>query len=135
MEERIFLLGPGKNPVGHRIVNVGVTNQIVGNVKNTKSRTIGEDHWPIMYRSFEQTIEKTPSLEAYQFMVRYQGDSTMFLDAVKRVIHAQNGGDAVALWTLLHQKGGKRASAEQNDQKPSLPQLLSTISQSLQVVD
>ena len=120
--------------MGHRIVNAGVTNQIVGNVKNTKSRTIGEDHWPIMYRSFEQTIEKTPSLEAYQFMVRYQGDSTMILDAVKWVIHAQNGGEAVALWTILH-TGGKRASAEQNDQKPSLPQLLSTISQSLQVVD
>src|SRR5580704_8783876 len=89
-EELVRRFFPGENPIGRHIVDGGVPYQIVGVVKNTKSRTIGEDQRPIMYRSFEQTIEKDPSMEGYQFMVRYQGDATSLVEAVRRVIHAQD---------------------------------------------
>jgi predicted permease len=64
-EELVRRFFPGENPIGRRIVDGGVPYEIVGVVKNTKSRTIGEDQRPIMYRSFEQTIEKEPSMEDY----------------------------------------------------------------------
>jgi predicted permease len=94
-EELVRRFFPGENPIGRRIVDGGVPYQIVGVVKNTKSRTIGEDQRPIMYRSFEQTIEKDPSVDGYQFMVRYKGDPVLLVDAVRRVIHAQDRTQAV----------------------------------------
>ena len=89
-EELVRRFFPGENPIGRRIVDAGVPYQIVGVVKNTKSRTIGEDQRPIMYRPIEQTVERDPSMEGYQFMVRYQGDSTFLVEAIRRVINAQD---------------------------------------------
>jgi predicted permease len=89
-EELVRRFFPRENPIGRRIVDGGVPYEIVGIVKNTKSRTIGEDQRPIMYRSFEQMIEKDPSMEGYQFMVRYRGDSALLVEAVRRLIDAQD---------------------------------------------
>ncbi len=94
-EELVRRLFPGENPIGRRIVDGGVPYQIVGVVKNTKSRMIGEDQRPIMYRSFEQAIEQDPSGDGYQFMVRYQGDPALLVDAVRSKIHAQDASLAV----------------------------------------
>jgi ABC-type antimicrobial peptide transport system permease subunit len=94
-EELVRRFFPGQNPIGRRIVDGDVSYEIVGIVKNTKSRTIGEDQRPIMFRSFEQTIEKDPSMDGYQFMVRYQGDPAVLLDAVRREINAQDASLAV----------------------------------------
>jgi predicted permease len=94
-EELVRQFFPGQNPIGRRIVDGDVPYEIVGVVKNTKSRTIGEDQRPIMYRSFEQTIEKDPSTDGYQFMVRYQGDPAVLVDAVRREINAQDASLAV----------------------------------------
>lgn len=94
-EELVRRFFPGENPIGRRIVDGGVPYEVVGVVKNTKSRTIGEDQRPIMYRALEQTIEKDPSMEGYQFMVRYQGDPAFIVDAVRREIHAQDPALAV----------------------------------------
>ena len=89
-EELVRRFFPGENPIGRRIVDASVPYEIVGVVKNTKSRTIGEDQRPIMYRPIEQTVERDPSMEGYQFMVRYQGDSTFLVEAIRRVINAQD---------------------------------------------
>lgn len=94
-QELVRRLFPGENPIGRRIVDGDVPYEIVGVVKNTKSRTIGEDPLPIMYRSFEQAIEKDPSMDGYQFMVRYQGDPASLVDAVRREIHAHDATLAV----------------------------------------
>jgi predicted permease len=94
-EELVRRFFPGESPIGRRIVDMGVPYEIVGVVKNTKSRTVGEDHRPIMYRSINQAIEKDPSMDGYQFMVRYQGDPAFLVDAVRREIRALDATLAV----------------------------------------
>lgn len=85
----------GKSPIGRRITDGGVPYQVIGVVRDTKSRTIGEDQRAVMYRSINQAIEKDPSMDGYQFMVRYEGDASALAEAVRRVIHAQDANLAV----------------------------------------
>jgi ABC-type antimicrobial peptide transport system permease subunit len=67
----------------------------VGVVKNTKSRDFGEDQRPIMYRSIDQAIDKDPSMDGYQFMVRYEGNPGPLAEAIRKEIHAQDASLAV----------------------------------------
>ncbi len=86
-EELVRRLFQGENPLGQHILDLGVPYEIVGVVKNTKSRTVGEEQRPIMYRSIDQAIEKDPSMDGYQFMVRYDGDPAPLAEAIRREIH------------------------------------------------
>jgi predicted permease len=61
--------------VGQRVKGGGVTYQIVGVVKNTKSRTLGEGVRPVLYRSLEQSLDQDPSFMGYSLVVRSTGDS------------------------------------------------------------
>ena len=85
----------GKNPIGRRMKDGDTFYEVVGVVKDTKSRTIGEAQRPVLYRSINQAIEKDPSPDGYQFMVRYQGDAGALAEAVRRVIHGQDPNLAV----------------------------------------
>ena len=49
-------LFPGENPIGQHVNGGQWTYEIVGVVGNAKSRTIGEDTRPILYRSLDQSI-------------------------------------------------------------------------------
>lgn len=95
-EETVRKFFPAENPLGHHIIDNGVPYEIIGVVKDSKSRTIGEDQRPIMYRSIHQSIEKDPSMDGYQFMVRYQGDPAPVANAVRRVIHTQDANLAIS---------------------------------------
>ena len=86
---------PGENPIGRRILDGGVPYQVVGVVGNTKSRTLGEDQRPVMYRSIDQAIAADPSSDGYRFLVRYQGDPASLVDGIRREIHAQDAALAV----------------------------------------
>jgi predicted permease len=86
---------PGDNPIGRHILDMGVRYEIVGVAKDTKSRSIGEDQRAIMYRSLNQAIEKDPSMDGYQFMVRYEGDPAPLAEALRREIHAHDASLAV----------------------------------------
>jgi predicted permease len=94
-EELVRRLFQGENPIGQHILDGGVPYEIVGVVKNTKSRSIGEDQRPIMYRSIDQAIDKDPSMDGYQFMVRYEGDPAQLAEGVRREIHAHDATLAV----------------------------------------
>jgi predicted permease len=85
----------GKNPIGRRMKDGDTFYEVVGVVKDTKSRTIGEDQRPVLYRSINQAIGDNPSPDGYQFMVRYEGDAGALAEAVRRVIHGQDANLAV----------------------------------------
>ena len=55
-EEFVRRFFQGENPIGHTANDGDVPFTIVGVVKNTKSRTIGEDQRPVLYRSINQSI-------------------------------------------------------------------------------
>jgi predicted permease len=77
----------GQNPIGRHVGGAGVDYQIIGVVKNIKSRTIGEDTRPILFRSLAQSTGSDPSFLGYQLIVRYQGDSAAVANEVRSQIH------------------------------------------------
>jgi predicted permease len=87
-EEFVRRFFQGENPVGHMVSGAGVPYQIVGVVKDTKSRTIGENQRPVFYRSINQTIAPDPSQDGYTVMARYEGDPTALIAAMQHQIHA-----------------------------------------------
>ena len=68
--DRLF---PGANPIGQH-VNGGHWNyEIIGVVGDAKSRTLGEDTRPILYRSLDQSIVDDPSVMGYTLVVHTAG--------------------------------------------------------------
>jgi ABC-type antimicrobial peptide transport system permease subunit len=82
------LLG-GREAIGQRVEGGGVTYEIVGVVKNSKSRTLGEAQRPILFRSLEQTAGSDPAFLGYSVLVRTSGaDYSALENAVRQEIHA-----------------------------------------------
>ena len=77
--QRFFKNG---SALGHSVIGGGVTYQIIGVVKNAKSRTLGEDFRPILYRSLEQNVGTEPSFLGYSLLIR--SDDPANLAAVVR---------------------------------------------------
>ncbi len=85
----------GENPIGRHVSGAGVDYQIIGVVKNIKSRTIGENTRPILFRSLAQSTGSDPSFLGYELIVRYQGDSAAVANEVRSQIHALDAAMAV----------------------------------------
>jgi predicted permease len=77
-----------ENPLGQRVNGGGVTYQIIGVVKNTKSRTLGEQLRPVLYRSLAQSVGRDPSFLGYTVVVRSAGDAAGLASAVRGEIRA-----------------------------------------------
>jgi predicted permease len=77
-----------ENPIGQRVSGGGVTYQVVGIVKNTKSRTLGEQQRPVFYRSLAQSVGSDPSFLGYTVVVRSEGDAAGLAGAVRGEIRA-----------------------------------------------
>lgn len=88
-------LFPGTNPIGQRVNGGGWTYEIVGVVGNTKSRTIGENTRPILYRSLDQSITDDPSLMGYTLVVHTRGNPAMLAEPVRREISRLNSNIAI----------------------------------------
>jgi ABC-type antimicrobial peptide transport system permease subunit len=69
-------------------VGGGRTYQIIGVVKSIKSRTLGEDVSPVLYRSLAQDIGGDPSFAGYSLVVRYTGEAGALAGAVRREVHS-----------------------------------------------
>ena len=82
--DRVF---SGQNPIGQHISGGKVTYQIIGVAGNVKSRTLGEDRRPLLYRSLQQSIAGDPSLMGYTLVVRTAGDPAVLMEPVQRQIH------------------------------------------------
>ncbi|HEY8996976.1 MAG TPA: ABC transporter permease [Edaphobacter sp.] len=87
-EEFVKRYFQGESPIGHIVTDGGVPFTIVGVAKDTKSRTLGEEQRPVLYRSVAQSIEKDPSQDGYTVMVRYDGDASTLMAAMEHEIHA-----------------------------------------------
>jgi predicted permease len=85
----------GQNPIGRHVSGAGVDYQVIGVVKNIKSRTIGEETRPILFRSLAQSTGSDPSFLGYEVIVRYQGDSAAVANQVRSQIHALDPAMAV----------------------------------------
>lgn len=85
----------GQNPIGQHVSGGGVDYEIIGVVKNIKSRTIGEDTRPVLFRSLAQSTASDPSFLGYELIVRYQGDSAAVANEVRSQIHALDPAMAV----------------------------------------
>jgi predicted permease len=85
LAERLF---KNENPIGQRVTGPAATYQIVGVVKNIKSRFLGEDFRPVLYRSLTQDIASDPSYTGYRILVRFTRDPGPLAQAVRREIHA-----------------------------------------------
>jgi predicted permease len=84
-----------ENPIGQIVSGGGATYQIVGVVGNIKSRTLGEDTRPVLFRALEQNTASDPSFLGYTLMVRSAGDTAALTNAVRHEIHALDPAMAV----------------------------------------
>lgn len=82
-------LFPNQSPIGQRVTGGGAIYQIIGVVKNIKSRTLGEDVRPVLYRSFDQSIGSDPSFMGYTVLIRAtSGHTAALAQAVRREVAA-----------------------------------------------
>ena len=85
----------GENPIGRQVTGGGATYQIIGVAANTKSRSLGEETRPILYRFLDQSIASDPSLMGYTLVIHATGDPSTVQDAVRRHIHALDSTMAI----------------------------------------
>jgi predicted permease len=92
--ERLF---GNDNPIGRRVNGAGVTYEIIGIVKNIKSRTLGEDTRPVLFRSLAQTTGTDPSFLGYTILVRTAGhaNTAALTSAVREQIHSLDSSMAI----------------------------------------
>jgi predicted permease len=88
-EEFVAKVLGGRQAIGQRVSGGNVTYEIVGVVKNSKSRTLGETQRPMLFRSLEQTAGNDPAFLGYSVLVRTSGgDYSALESAVRQEIHA-----------------------------------------------
>jgi predicted permease len=90
--QRVF---DGHNPMGQHVQGGGVTYQIIGVVGNVKSRTLGEETRPILYRSLDQAVSDDASLMGYTLVVHTAGNPNAIAQAVREKIHALDPNMAI----------------------------------------
>ena len=77
----------GEDPIGRRVTGGGVTYEVIGVVKNIKSRTLGEDLRPVLFRSLEQSTGSDPAFLGYSLLVRTAGNYAAMERLVRHEIH------------------------------------------------
>ncbi len=82
--DRIFR---GEDPIGQRVTGGGVTYEVIGVVKNIKSRFLGEDLRPVLFRSLEQSTGSDPAFLGYSLLVRTAGNYATMERSVRHEIH------------------------------------------------
>ena len=85
----------GENPIGQQVTGGGVTYRIIGVAGNVKSRTLGENTRPVLYRSLKQSVGGDPSFLGYTLIVRTFGDPTAIAESVRREVHALDPAMAI----------------------------------------
>jgi len=85
----------GESPIGQHIEGGGHTFRIIGVVGNAKSRFIGEDTRPILYRSLDQSIASDPSMMGYTLVVHTRGNPAALADALRREVYRLDPNMAV----------------------------------------
>ena len=82
--DRIFR---GEDPIGRHVSGGGVTYEVIGVVKNIKSRFLGEDLRPVLFRSLGQSTGSDPAFLGYSLLVRTTGNYGAMERSVRQEIH------------------------------------------------
>jgi predicted permease len=85
LAQRLF---KNENAIGQRISGGGATYEIIGIVKNIKSRTLGEDTRPVLFRSLDQEIARERAFLGYTVLVRSNSNPAAIAGAVRGEIHS-----------------------------------------------
>ena len=86
----------GRNPIGVQVNGAGVLYRIIGVVGNAKSRTLGEEMQPVLYRSLQQTIAGDPSsMVGYTLLVRTAANPNSLAQAVRGQIYTLDRSMAI----------------------------------------
>lgn len=85
----------GRNPIGSQVSGAGGVFRIIGVVGNVKSRTLGEETRPVLYRSLQQSIATDPSFMGYTLMVHTAGNPASIEQAVRRQIYSLDPSMAI----------------------------------------
>jgi predicted permease len=86
----------GANPIGQHVNGGNTTYEIIGVAGNAKSRTLGEDTRPILYRSLDQSIADDPSvMGGYTLVVHTAGNPAMLSEPVRRLVYALDPAMAI----------------------------------------
>jgi len=80
-------LFPGKSPIGQLVSGGGRSYQVVGVVRNVKSRFLGEEFRPVLYRSLAQDIAQDPAVMGYTLLVRFTQEAGPMATAVRQQVH------------------------------------------------
>jgi predicted permease len=84
------------NPIGKQVAGGGASYEIIGVCGNVKTRTLGEETRPVLYRSLTQASISDPSIFGYTFLVKTAGDPTGQSDAVRKTVRSIDGTIAVS---------------------------------------
>jgi predicted permease len=85
----------GADPIGQHVNGGHWTYEIIGVAGNAKSRTLGEDTRPILYRSLDQSIVDDASLMGYTLVVHTRGNPAALAEAVRRQVYALDPAMAI----------------------------------------
>ncbi len=66
---------PTENPIGQTVDGGGVSFEIIGVTNNIKSRFLGEDLRPVLFRSLAQTVASDPSFGGYTILASVSSHS------------------------------------------------------------
>ena len=80
------LLFPGENPIGQQVNSAGINFEIIGVTNNIKSRFLGEDLRPVLFRPLAQTVARDPSFSGYTILARSNVDSAALAASIRAVI-------------------------------------------------
>lgn len=105
LAEKLF---PGENPVGRYIRDGGDRYEVIGVVGNIKSRFIGEDMRPVLFRSVSQTIGSEPAFLGYTLIVHTRSNAASTLAAIRSEIHALD--PAMAVYNVETMEGHLRSA-------------------------
>jgi predicted permease len=83
------------NPIGQHVHGGHWDYEIIGVVGNMKSRTLGEDTRPILYRSLVQSIAEDASLMGYTLVVHTAADPSTIAEPVRRQVYALDPAMAI----------------------------------------
>lgn len=92
LADQIF---PSENPIGQHVRDGNDVYDVIGVVGNIKSRFIGEDNRPVLFRSLAQTTASDPSFLGYTLIVHSEGSTASLLSAIRQEIHALDPAMAV----------------------------------------
>jgi predicted permease len=83
------------NPLGQYVADAQGTYQIIGVCGNAKSRSLGEETRPILYRSLDQSIVNDPSEMGYTLIVHTRSNPESLAEPLRRQVFALDPGLAV----------------------------------------